>query len=91
MLDLQFICENRDAVIDNCLKRVVAADVDAVIRLRDERNTLIAKGDDLRRQQKEISTQIPKASADDRPKLVEQGKSLREQVGQTEEQQRVID
>lgn len=91
MLDLQFICENRDAVIDNCLKRGVTADVDAVIRLRDERNALIAKGDDLRRQQKEISAQIPKASAEERPKLVEQGKSLREQVSQTEEQQKVID
>ena len=85
MLDLQFICEHRDQVIDNCLKRGVTVDVDAVIRLRDERNTLIGKGDELRRQQKEVSAQIPKATTAGRPGLVEQGKSLREQVNQTEE------
>ncbi len=65
--------------------------MDAVIRLRDERNSLIAKGDDLRRQQKEVSALIPKASPDERPKLVEQGKQLREQVSQTEEQQKVVE
>ena len=91
MLDLQFICDHRDEVVENCVRRGVTADVDAVIRLRDERNALIAKGDELRRQQKEVSAQIPKASADDRPKLVEQGKQLREQVGQTEERQREVE
>jgi len=91
MLDLQFICDHRDLVVDNCQKRGVAVDVDAVIRLRDERNSLIARGDEIRRQQKDISAQIPKASADERPKLVEQGKSLRDQVGQIEEQQRDIE
>ena len=87
MLDLQFICDHRDLVVDNCKKRGVEVNVDAVVRLRDERNALIAKGDELRRQQKEVSAQIPKASAEERPKLVEQGKQLRDQVSQTEEQQ----
>jgi seryl-tRNA synthetase len=91
MLDLQFICDHRDLVVDNCSKRGVVVDVDAVIRLRDERNSLIARGDEIRRQQKDISAQIPKASADERPKLVEQGKSLRDQVSQIEEQQRDIE
>ena len=91
MLDLQFICEHRDQVVDNCRKRGVQADVDAVIRLRDERNSLIAKGDELRRQQKEISGQIPKATPDERARLVEVGKQLREQVGQTEECQKTVE
>ena len=46
MLDLQFICDHRDEVIENCAKRGVQADVDAVIRLRDQRNSLIVRGDD---------------------------------------------
>ena len=91
MLDLQFICEHRDEVIDNCLKRGVTVDVDAVIRFRDQRNSLIASGDELRRRQKEVSAQIPKASAADRPGLVEQGKALRERINQTEEQQKEIE
>jgi seryl-tRNA synthetase len=91
MLDLQFICDHRDLVVDNCKKRGVEVNVDAVVRLRDERNALIAKGDELRRQQKELSGQIPKSSAEERPKLVEQGKQLRDQVGQTEEQQKKVE
>jgi seryl-tRNA synthetase len=91
MLDLQFICDHRDLVVDNCKKRGVEVNVDAVVRLRDERNALIAKGDELRRQQKELSAQIPKASAEERPRLVEQGKQLRDQVGQTEEQQKKVE
>ena len=91
MLDLQFICDHRDLVVDNCKKRSVEVNVDAVVRLRDERNALIAKGDELRRQQKEVSAQIPKASAEERPKLVEQGKQLRDQVSQTEEQQKKVE
>lgn len=74
MLDLQFICDNRDLVDQNCKARGVTVDLDAVIRLRDERNRLIASGDELRRQQKDASAKIPKASADERPALIELGK-----------------
>jgi seryl-tRNA synthetase len=91
MLDLQFICDHRDEVAGNCRKRGVIADVDAVVRLRDERNALIARGDDLRRQQKDTSARIPKASADERPQLVELGKQLRDQVGEVEAQQKEVE
>ena len=30
MLDLQFICDHRDLVVDNCKKRGVEVNVDAV-------------------------------------------------------------
>ena len=81
MLDLQFICDHRDEVIENCAKRGVQADVDAVIRLRDQRNSLIVRGDDIRRQQKDLSARIPKADASERPALIEQGKVLRDEIG----------
>ncbi len=91
MLDLQFICDHRDEVVDNCRKRGVAVDVDAVIRLRDERNALIVTADDLRRQQKELSGKIPKASAEERPQLIEHGKVLRDQVAAADEKLRVVE
>ncbi|MCL4109597.1 UNVERIFIED_CONTAM: hypothetical protein GTU68_049190 [Idotea baltica] len=84
MLDLQFICDNKEAVAENCRNRGVDVDIDAVVRLRDERAKLIAEGDGLRREQKETSTQIPKASADDKPKLIARGKELRAEVGTCE-------
>jgi seryl-tRNA synthetase len=91
MLDLQFICDHRDEVIENCAKRGVQADVDAVIRLRDQRNSLIVRGDDIRRQQKDVSARIPKADASQRPALIEQGKVLRDEVAAVDEQMRVVE
>ncbi|MFM7832577.1 MAG: serine--tRNA ligase [Planctomycetaceae bacterium] len=91
MLDLQFICDHRDEVVENCTKRGVQADVDAVIRLRDQRNALIVRGDEIRRQQKEVSAKIPKASADERPALIEQGKVLRDEVSAIDEQLKVVE
>lgn len=91
MLDLQFICDHRDEVVDNCRKRGVQADVDAVIRLRQERNELIVRADDLRRQQKEMSARIPKASAEERAGFVEQGKKLRDEVSLADERLRGVE
>lgn len=91
MLDLQFICEHADDVKQNCEARGVTVDVDAVIRLREERNKLVGEGDELRRQQKETSSQIPKASAEERPALIEAGKKLREQISGIESRQKEIE
>ncbi|MEO2013878.1 MAG: serine--tRNA ligase [Fuerstiella sp.] len=91
MLDLQFICDNRDEVEQNCKARGVAVDLDAVIRLRDERNKLIVAGDEMRRQQKETSSKIPKASADERPALIDHGKQLRTQISDTEARQKEVE
>jgi len=91
MLDLQFICDHRDEVVENCKKRGVQADVDAVIRLRDQRNALIVRGDEIRRQQKDVSARIPKAAADERQALIEQGKVLRDEVSAIDEQLRVVE
>ena len=91
MLDLQFICDHRDEVEQNCKTRGVAVDVDAVIRLRDERNKLIVNGDELRRQQKETSGKIPRASSEERPQLIELGKQLREQISEVEANQKVVE
>ncbi len=91
MLDLQFICEHRDEVEQNCRNRGVKVDVGTVVRLRDERNSMIASGDEMRRQQKEVSGQIPKASADERPRLIEQGKILREKIAEIDEKLKVVE
>ena len=91
MLDLQFICDNSDAVKQNCVARGVTADVDAVIQLRNQSKQLMIDGDELRRQQKEASSKIPKASAEDRPALIELGKSLRGKITEVEARQKEVD
>ena len=84
MLDLQFICDNQELVAENCKNRGVDADVARLVELRDQRGALIKQADDLRREQKETSGQIPKASAEDKPTLIARGKELREQIQQSE-------
>ena len=91
MLDLQFICDNRDDVEKNCEARGITADVGALLTLREERNKLNQAGDDLRRQQNETSAKIPKASAEERPALIEQGKEFKQQISENEAQQKDVE
>ncbi|MFK7818468.1 MAG: serine--tRNA ligase [Planctomycetaceae bacterium] len=84
MLDLQYICDNIDAIKKNCHDRGVKVDLGEIVSLREKRGQLIVKGDELRRKQKEVSSQIPKASADDKPTLIAQGRELREQIAAVE-------
>jgi seryl-tRNA synthetase len=84
MLDLQFICDNRDAVAENCRNRGVEVDIDKLVELRDRRSGLIQAGDQLRHDQKATSSQIPKAAADEKQSLIARGKELRGLVGENE-------
>lgn len=84
MLDLQFVCDNRAAVEENCRNRGVPLDLTQLVILADRRRQLIAAGDQLRHEQKDLSAQIPKAAAADKPGLISRGKELRELITQTE-------
>lgn len=92
MLDLQFICDNKDAVLENCRNRGVEVDVEKVVRLRDQRSELISSGDQLRHDQKEISAQIPKTGNEaEKQKLIEHGKQLRGRISVAESQLREVE
>ncbi|MEX0716848.1 MAG: serine--tRNA ligase [Planctomycetaceae bacterium] len=80
MLDLQFLAENREAVAENCRNRGVTVDLDRIFQLRDRRSELIQRTDALRHEQKEVSASIPKAAAEDKPRLIARGKELREEI-----------
>ncbi len=84
MLDLQFVCENRDAVEANCRNRGVPIDLSGLVGLAEKRRQLIFHGDQLRCEQKDLSSQIPKAPAADKPGLIARGKELRELIQQGE-------
>lgn len=86
MLDLQFVCDNRELVEQNCRARGVNADLSRLIDLAGQRKQLILKGDQLRRDQKDVSAQIPKAPADQKATLVAKGKEFREQIALAEKE-----
>ena len=91
MLDLQFLCENIDAVAENCRNRGLDIDVEKLLGLRARRGELISAGDRLRHEQKQVSTQIPKASAEERPALIARGKELREQINAQDAEQKTVE
>ncbi len=85
MLDLKFIKENVEAVKANIAARFMTADVDEVLRLYDQRNTLITAIDALRRQRNENAQSMKgKLEPDIRQKLIEEGKRLKESIASQE-------
>jgi seryl-tRNA synthetase len=85
MLDLQFICDHVDDVAANCRNRGVPVDLEAFLALRNRRGELISQVDQLRREQNELSTQIPKEKdPQHKQALVARGKELRGLVAQRE-------
>lgn len=92
MLDLQYICDHADEVAENCRNRGVAADISRIVQLRNLRSEVIVEGDQLRREQNEIASQIPKEKdAQQRQTLIERGKSLKGEVAATDEKLRGVE
>ncbi len=91
MLDLQYIYDNLDAVAANCHNRGVSVDLEQLKTLRDQRNAMISEVDSLRHQSKDVSTQIPKAAAADKPALIEQGRELREKIAALDQRQKEVE
>lgn len=92
MLDPAFIRDNLDAVKANCANRGVSPDVDAVIRLDEERRKLQKQGDDLRAKANETAKKVggTKDKAE-KEALIAEGKRLREQVSAKESEIRQVE
>ncbi len=92
MLDLQFVCENLDAVRANCQHRHVEVDLTRLLGLRELRSELITTRDGDRQRQNEIAQAIPKEkSPEARQALIEQGKTLKQTVPAVEEKLKVVE
>ncbi len=80
MLDRKFIVENAELVKQNCANRGVAADVEALVKLEDQRRAKATEVQEWNRQANEVSKSIGKAKdADEREARKEEGRKLREQ------------
>ena len=88
MIDLKLLRDNPDAVRESQKKRGEDATlVDTLLAADTARRTAISSADSLRADQKAASKKVGAASADDRPKLLQQAKDLAEQVKSAEAQQ----
>ncbi|MBI9104145.1 MAG: serine--tRNA ligase [Spirochaetales bacterium] len=85
MLDLKFVRENAEAVKANIENRFMKVDVDRVLKLYDERNTLITKNDALRKDRNDNAASMKgKMEQEERQILIEAGKKLKEDIAVVE-------
>src|SRR5687767_3608930 len=84
MLDIAFIRQNADVVRAAIKNKRADLDLDALLGADKERRETITKIEHTRARKNEIAQLIPKASKDDRPKLIEEGKSVKTELEQLE-------
>jgi len=91
MLDPKFIREHAEEIKENTLRRGVQADVDAFLKLDEQRLTLIRTIEDKRRGRNEIADKMKSAGEAERPALIARGKELKEATAKLEAEQEQIE
>jgi seryl-tRNA synthetase len=80
MLDIQFIRQNADVVRAAIANKRVALDLEELLSADRERRDATTTLEQKRARKNELSAQIPKATKEDRPKLVEEAKQVRTDI-----------
>lgn len=85
MLDIKFIRENKEIVQMGAQKKHVDIKVDDLLLLDDKRKEILSSIEKKRAEQNDISTKIPTATAEDRGKMIEDMKVVKESLQKEEE------
>lgn len=85
MLDIKYIRENVEVVKKAARDKRFEVDVDRLVALDVERRELMTQAERARARRNEVAQQIPKASSEDRPALIDEGRELKELVAEVEE------
>ena len=78
MLDIHFIRENADIIKAGAVKKRIAVDIDALIAIDDERKIIRQELDAKRAEQNRRSNEIQVLKDEEREKVIEQMKHLKE-------------
>ena len=84
MLDPKYIRENAKDVKKNCANKRMTVDVDAWLKLDAQRLDLLQASEKLRALRNETAEKMKSATPEDRPVLIEQGKSLKDKLSVAE-------
>lgn len=84
MLDIAFIRQNADVVRAAIKNKRVDLDLEELLTADKERRETLSRIEQKRARKNEIAGLIPKASKDDRPKLIEEGKAVKAELEQLE-------
>lgn len=85
MLDIHFIRENADIVKAGAAKKHIEVDIDLLLRVDDERKQLRQELDQKKAEQNRRSNEIQRAQGEERVKLLEAMKQLKNGMGEAEE------
>ena len=84
MLDIAFIRQNPDVVRQAIANKRVDLDLDLLLGADKERHEKILEVEQKRARKNEIAQLIPKATKEDRPKLIDEGKAVKAALEQLE-------
>jgi len=84
VLDIAFIRANPDAVRAAIQNKRFDLNLDELLEADRARREIIAKLEARRQRKNEVAQSIPKASKEDRPKLIEEGKTVKAEIEQLE-------
>lgn len=91
MLDRNYILNNVELIKENIKNRNMKVDVDLFLKLDNKRSELIKEIDNLRKQRNENTDLIKKASTEEREKIIEKGKKIKEELNILEEELQKIE
>jgi len=91
MLDIKFIRENKDVVIAGAKKKLMDVDIEALLKIDDERKELLQAVEKKKAAQNEASDKIAKGVTDnERYKLIDNMKAVKEELQKEEEKLRKV-
>lgn len=90
MLDIKFIRENPELIKEAARKKNVAFDVSELLAIEEKRKEALTAFENMRAEQNKLSDEVAKAPVDEKPKLAEKLKPLKEKVGEAENKLREI-
>jgi len=80
MLDIRFIRENKDLVKAGAKKKRLEIDIDALLAADEKRRALLVEVEGMRATQNEANAAVVKAGAEDKKKLIDEMKALKERL-----------
>lgn len=86
MLDIKFIREHTELVKKGARDKNFQVDIDRLLELDARRRNMLYESEQVRSKRNEVAGSISKASGEDRPALIAQGKELKERLATLEEE-----
>ena len=92
MLDLRYVRENPEAVVENCRNRGVEADVDLVVGLADRRSELIRELNDFKQQQNQLAKSVGgERDLERRQNLIAESRRMKEVIPEREAELQAVE